>query len=235
MALADRANRYIDEHKPWVMAKQTGREADVQAVCTQGINLFRVLITLLAPAIPFTAERAAGFLGREVGLWSDLDEPLLGVQLEPFRPLLHRIDPVKVNAMVEASKESLRAADAGPATADAPAAEPLELADEIAIDDFLKVDLRVARIVKAEAVPEADKLLRLTLDLGPEQRNVFAGIKSAYDPAQLEGRLTVMVANLKPRKMRFGVSEGMVLAAGGDAGLFILSPDAGAEPGDRVT
>ena len=235
MALADRANRYIDDHKPWVMAKQTGREAEVQAVCTQGINLFRVLITLLAPAIPFTAGRAADFLGREVRLWSDLDTPMLDVRLEPFRPLLHRIDPVKVNAMVEASRESLQATDGSPAQPEEAAPRTLDLADEITIDDFLKVDLRVARIVKAEAVPEADKLLRLTLDLGAGQRNVFAGIKSAYDPGQLEGRLTVMVANLKPRQMRFGVSEGMVLAAGGDAGLFILSPDAGAEPGDRVT
>jgi methionyl-tRNA synthetase len=237
MALADRANRYIDEHKPWIMAKEDGNEAAVQAVCTQGINLFRVLITLLAPAIPFTAERAAGFLGREVRLWSDLDEPLVGAKLEPFRPLLHRIDPVKVGAMVEASKDSLQVTEASssrePEAPETPKA--LDLAGEITIDDFLRVDLRVARIVKAEAVPEADKLLRLTLDLGPEQRNVFAGIKSAYEPAQLEGRLTVMVANLKPRKMRFGVSEGMVLAAGGEAGLFILSPDAGAEPGDRVT
>ncbi len=230
MALADQANRYIDEHKPWIMAKEEGREAEVQAVCTQGVNLFRVLITLLAPAIPFTAERAAGFLGKPVGPWADLDEPLVGVALEPFRPLLHRIDPAKVEAMVEASKESLQATEAPESTV-----RELDLADEIVIDDFLKVDLRVARIVEAEAVPEADKLLRLTLDLGGERRNVFAGIKGAYDPEDLVGRLTVMVANLKPRKMRFGLSEGMVLAAGGDQGLFILSPDDGAEPGDRVT
>ncbi|MEM1410929.1 MAG: methionine--tRNA ligase [Pseudomonadota bacterium] len=248
MALADQANRYIDEHKPWMMIKEQGREAEVQAVCTQGINLFRVLITLLAPAIPFTAERAAEFLGQPVQLWSDLDKPLVGVQLEPFRPLLHRIDPAKVEAMVEASKESLQATTDAGTEGHEVAAEPaagnedstssagaLDLADEIVIDDFLKVDLRVARIIKAESVPEADKLLRLTLDLGGEQRNVFAGIKGAYDPADLEGRLTVMVANLKPRKMRFGVSEGMVLAAGNDQGLFILSPDDGAKPGDRVT
>ena len=235
MALADQANRYIDEHKPWLMAKEKGREAEVQAVCTQGINLFRVLITLLAPAIPFTAERAAAFLGRPVKLWSELDKPMLGDRLEPFRPLLHRIDPVKVEAMVEASRTSLAAADASPEAAGTASAPALDLAEEIAIDDFRKVDLRVARIVEADAVPEADKLLRLVLDLGGERRTVFAGIKSAYDPDELVGRLTVMVANLKPRKMRFGVSEGMVLAAGGGKGLFILSPDEGAEPGDRVT
>jgi methionyl-tRNA synthetase len=235
MALADQANRYIDEHKPWLMMKEKGREAEVQAVCTQGINLFRVLITLLAPAIPFTAERAAEFLARPVQLWSDLDRPLLGERLAPFRPLLHRIDPARVEAMVEASKASLEAGDGDASgTTEAPARD-LDLADEIVIDDFQKVDLRVARIVEAEAVPEADKLLRLTLDLGGQTRTVFAGIKSAYDPDELVGRLTVMVANLKPRKMRFGVSEGMVLAAGGGQGLFLLSPDDGAEPGDRVT
>ncbi len=233
MALADRANRYIDEHKPWLMAKEKGREAEVQAVCTQGINLFRVLITLLAPAIPFTAEKSATFLGREVRLWSDLDQPLVGARLAPFQPLLHRIDPLKVDAILEASKASLQATES-PAATDTPARD-LDLAEEIGIDDFTKVDLRVARIVAAEAVPEADKLLRLTLDLGGQTRNVFAGIKSAYDPEDLVGRLTVMVANLKPRKMRFGVSEGMVLAAGGGQGLFILSPDEGAEPGDRVS
>jgi methionyl-tRNA synthetase len=228
MALADRANRYIDEYKPWLMIKEPGREREVQEVCTQGINLFRVLVTLLAPAIPFTAEKAAAFLGCTVGPWSELDEPLTGAPLNPFQPLLTRIDPDKVAAMIEDSKESLQpgADEARPA---------LELEDEIVIDDFTRVDLRVARIAAAEHVEGADKLLRLTLDLGGETRTVFAGIKSAYEPEQLVGRLTVMVANLKPRKMRFGLSEGMVLAAGGDGGPFLLEPDAGAEPGARVT
>ncbi len=166
-----------------------------------------------------------------MGSWAALDKPLLGTRLNEFRPLLHRVDPAKVEAMVEASRESLQSTDGKPAAA----ARQLDLAPEIVIDDFTRVDLRVARIIKAEAVPEADKLLQLTLDLGGETRNVFAGIKSAYDPAALEGRLTVMVANLKPRKMRFGLSEGMVLAAGGESGLFLLSPDEGAEPGDRVS
>jgi methionyl-tRNA synthetase len=234
MALADHANRYIDGSKPWQLVKQKGTESEVQAICTQGINLFRVLVTLLAPAIPFTAERAAAFLGSPVGAWSELDAPLLGVTVNAFEPLVHRIDPRKVAAMVEDSRESLGQASGGKPAADpAPA---LDLAPEITLEDFMRADLRVARIVKAEAVPEADKLLKLILDLGGETRTVFAGIKSAYAPADLEGRMTVMVANLRPRKMRFGVSEGMVLAAGtGGSDLFLLSPDAGAEPGSRVT
>ncbi len=229
MALADEANRYIDEHKPWQLIKQEGMETEVQAICTQGINLFRVLITLLAPAIPHTAQKAAAFLAAEVGPWADLDHPLLGRAINTFEPLMARVDPVKVDAMIEASRESLK-----PSGQETPA--PLDLADEIGIEDFLKVDLRIARILSAEAIPEADKLLKLTLDLGQETRTVFAGIKSAYDPDQLSGRLTVMVANLKPRKMRFGVSEGMVLAAGpGGTELYLLSPDDGAIPGTRVT
>jgi methionyl-tRNA synthetase len=227
MALADEANRYIDEHKPWQMIKQEGSGPRVQAVCTQGINLFRVLITMLAPVIPFTAAKSEAFLGQPVDRWAALDQPLLDESINIFEPLMTRIDPLKVEAMIEDSKDSLQASEQAPA---------LDLADEIGIEDFLKVDLRIVKIVKAESVPEADKLLQLTLDLGGETRNVFAGIKSAYDPADLEGRLTVMVANLKPRKMRFGVSEGMVLAAGpGGSDLYILSPDDGAIPGTRIT
>jgi len=228
MALADRANQYIDQHKPWQLIKEEERADQVQAVCTQGINLFRVLVTLLAPVIPFTADKAAGFLGCPVDQWTDLDAPLTGVAVNPFQPLMTRVDPDKVNAMIEDSKESLQSAGE-------PAAR-LDLADEISYDDFMKVDLRVARIARAEHVEGADKLLKLTLDLGAGQRTVFAGIKGAYAPEELEGRLTVMVANLQPRKMRFGLSEGMVLAAGDDQrGLFLLSPDEGAVPGSRVT
>jgi methionyl-tRNA synthetase len=233
MALADEANRYIDEQKPWQAIKEAGREGEVQAVCTQGINLFRVLMTYLAPVLPFTAERAGAFLGVGVDDWSRIEEPLLDVPLNTFQPLLTRIDPVKVNAMIEDSKESLQ-----PATTAAtqPSTPVVDLEPEITIDEFSRVDLRVAHIVKAELVEGADKLLRLTLDIGNETRTVFAGIRSAYDPAELEGRLTVMVANLKPRKMRFGTSEGMVLAAGpGGNDLFILEPDTGAVPGQRVT
>jgi methionyl-tRNA synthetase len=239
MALADEANRYIDEAKPWQRIKEAGQEREVHGICTQGVNLFRALITYLAPVLPFTAERAAAFLGESPvsggSDWSRIDRPLLDVPLNTFQPLLTRIDPLKVEAMLEDSKESLQPAAAGSASA-APRAEIAPLAPEITIDDFAKVDLRVARIVAAEAVEGADKLLRLTLDIGDETRTVFAGIRSAYDPASLAGRLTVMVANLKPRKMRFGTSQGMVLAAGpGGEDLFILEPDEGASPGQRVT
>ena len=234
MKLADEANRYIDEEKPWVQIKEDGREQHVQAVCTQGINLFSVLISYLAPVLPFTAERASAFLGRDVSDWSNMDQPLTGVGVNTFQPLLTRVDPVKVNAVIEASKESLQPTGKEHGKQDEAAIEPL--AEEITIDDFLKVDLRVARIVKAESIPEADKLLKLTLDIGNETRIVFAGIKSAYEPTDLEGRYTVMVANLKPRKMRFGTSEGMVLAAGpGGSDLYVLEPDDGARPGMRVT
>ena len=234
MALADEANRYIDDEKPWVQIKEEGKEAQVQAVCTQGLNLFRVLIAYLAPVLPFTADRASEFLGVKLSDWSLLDQPQLGIGINTFQPLLMRVDPVKVEAMVDNSKESLQATSSEENESEGP---PLEaIADEIEIGDFAKVDMRIAKIVAAESVPEAKKLLKLTLDIGSETRTVFAGIKSAYDPADLEGRLTVMVANLKPRKMRFGTSEGMVLAAGpGGDELYILEPDEGARPGQRVT
>ena len=238
MTLADEANRYIDEEKPWQLIKEDGRAPDVHRVCTQGINLFRALITYLAPVLPFTAVRASAFLGEDAAAarWDRLDRPLLGVGVKSFQPLLTRIDPLKVQAMIDDSKESLLPAAAGAATAAAAEAEVAGIAPEITIDDFARVDLRVARIVAAEAVDGADKLLRLTLDIGRETRTVFAGIRSAYDPADLTGRMTVMVANLKPRKMRFGISEGMVLAAGpGGDDLFILEPDEGASPGQRVS
>ena len=229
MALADEGNRYIDEHKPWQLNKQEDQQAKVQGICTQGINLFRVLMTYLAPVVPFTAATASEFLGVPLDQWSDLDKPMLNVSINPFLPLMTRVDPLKIEAMVENSKENLQSTQE-------PAQPALNLADEIDIDDFLKVDLRIAKIIDAQAVPEAKKLLQLTLDIGGETRNVFAGIKSAYEPADLVGRFTIMVANLKPRKMRFGVSEGMVLAAGpGGSDLYILSPDEGAVPGMRVT
>ncbi|MDD3517493.1 MAG: methionine--tRNA ligase, partial [Chromatiales bacterium] len=194
MALADNANQYIDEQKPWVLAKQPGREAEVQAVCTQGLNLFRALMLYLKPVLPRMAEKAEGFLGIGPLDWKSLDQPLLGHRIGTFEPLMTRVDPKAVEAMLEASKESLAATPTTTATTQSAAMDPI--AAEIAIDDFAKVDLRVARIAKAEFVEGADKLLRLTLDLGGETRNVFAGIRSAYDPATLEGRLTVMVANL---------------------------------------
>jgi len=188
----------------------------------------------LSPVLPFTADRASAFLARDVSDWSNISQPLLGVKVNTFEPLLTRVDPAKVNSVIEDSRESLEPVKAEPGSIQKPVIEPL--ADEITIDDFKKLDLRVARIIAAEPIAEADKLLKLTLDLGNETRTVFAGIKSAYDAAQLEGRLTVMVANLKPRKMRFGTSEGMVLAAGpGGDDLYILEPHQGATPGMRVT
>ena len=233
MTLADEANRYIDEHKPWLLAKDATRLGEVQAICTQGINLFRVLMTYLAPVMPFTAERASGFLGAPLNRWDAIAEPLLDCDVNAFVPLLTRIDPLKIDAILAASRDSLGKPVAGPQP---PAPVEVEsLAPAIGIDAFRAVDLRVARIVTAEAVPGADKLLKLTLDIGSETRTVFAGIKSAYAPGDLAGRMTVMVANLEPRKMRFGVSEGMVLAAGGDDGLFLLAPDDGARPGMRIT
>ncbi|MBK1700412.1 methionine--tRNA ligase [Thiococcus pfennigii] len=237
MALADRANQYIDEQAPWVVAKQSGREADLHGICTQGLNLFRVLIGYLRPILPGTAAAAEAFLRVPPLTWAVLAEPLLGREIDPFRPLMTRVDPERVAAMVEASKEDLAATgDVASASAGSNphlAREPI--AEVIDYDAFARLDLRIARIAAAEQVPGADKLLRLTLDLGGETRNVFAGIRAAYAPDDLVGRLTVMVANLAPRKMRFGVSEGMVLAAGpGGGDLFLLAPDAGAEPGMRV-
>jgi methionyl-tRNA synthetase len=233
MALADRANQYIDAHKPWVLVKQAGQEQTVQDVCSTGLNLFRVLMTYLQPVLPAMAAQAAEFLNLPALAWISVATPLTDHTIHAFTPLLTRVEPEQINAMLEASQEHLAAA-ANPRTASgALAAEPI--ADTIAFDDFAKLDLRIVRIAKATRVEGADKLLALTLDLGGEMRNVFAGIKSAYAPEQLEGKLTVMVANLAPRKMKFGVSEGMVLAAGpGGRELFILHPDEGAQPGMRV-
>jgi methionyl-tRNA synthetase len=235
MALADRANQYIDEHKPWVLAKEADREAELQAVCTQGLNLFRVLITYLKPVLPHTAERAETFL-RDLPLtWESRQEPLLDHDIAPFEPLLTRVDPKRVQAMLEASREHLVPLESLPA-APAPTTPVWEpIAPTVTYEDFAKLDLRVVRITAAEEVPGADKLLRLTLDFGGETRTVFAGIKTAYTAADLVGRLTVMIANLAPRTLRFGVSEGMVLAAGpGGKEIFLLTPDQGAKPGMRI-
>lgn len=232
MELADRANQYIDEVKPWVVAKQAGQEQQLQEICTMGLNLFRQLLVYIKPVVPRLARQAEEFLGVAPLSWKDAAQPLLDHVINPYQPLLTRVDPKAVEAMVEASKETI-----GDQAADNTKASDMEpIAPEIEYDDFAKIDLRIARIVKAEHVEDADKLLKLTLDLGGAQRQVFAGIKSAYQPEQLEGKLTVMVANLKPRKMRFGVSEGMVLAAGpGGKDIWLLEPHPGAQPGMRVT
>jgi len=233
MALADRANQYIDERKPWVIAKEEDKEMELQSVCTMGLELFRVLMIYLKPVLPEMAKKAEAFLQTSELGWKDLPTSLVGGTIEPFVPLMVRVEKDAVTAMVEASREELQAKKAGASSAKA-SFEPI--AEQITIEDFAKVDLRIARIESAEPIPEADKLLRLTLDVGEDQpRTVFAGIKSAYAPKDLEGRLTVMVANLMPRKMRFGVSEGMVLASGpGGKDLWLLGADSGAEPGMRV-
>ena len=222
MGLADQANRYIDDQKPWVMIKDESRLDEVQAVCTQGLNLFRSLMVYLSPVIPSVAAAAREFLGEDGWTWESVQAPLLGSRINKFTPLLTRVEQKQVDAMVEQSRDTAGAAAAPDA-------------DTISIDDFMKVDLRIARIEAAEPVEGADKLLRLQLDVGDAKRTVFAGIKAAYEPGQLEGRHVILVANLAPRKMRFGVSEGMVLAAGpGGKDIFLLSPDTGAEPGMRV-
>lgn len=238
MALADKANQYVDEHKPWVLAKDESRSAEVQAVCTQGINLFRAIITYLKPVVPQLAADSEAFLNAGELTWASVQTPLVASQIMPFKALMTRIERDAVNAMIEDNKQALDQAAANQAPVAEAVKTPLSedpISAAIQIDDFAKLDLRVAKIVKASAVEGADKLVQLTLDLGGETRNVFAGIKSAYQPADLEGRLTVMVANLAPRKMRFGVSEGMVLAAGpGGEDIFLLTPDSGAAPGMRV-
>ena len=236
MALADRANAWIADKAPWSLAKQEGKQDEVQAICAQGINLFRQLVIFLKPVLPLLAADAETFLNIEPLTWNDHLSRLENHKLNPFKALMSRIEPAKVEAMVAASKEDLAAAQENVAATGNGELAKDPLSAEIEFDTFAAVDLRVALILKAEAVEGADKLLRLTLDIGDEQRNVFSGIKSAYpDPAQLEGRLTMMVANLKPRKMRFGVSEGMVMAAGpGGEEIYLLSPDSGAKPGQRI-
>ncbi|MBB3102320.1 methionine--tRNA ligase [Azomonas macrocytogenes] len=236
MALADHANAWIADQAPWALNKQAGKQAKVQEICALGINLFRQLVILLKPVLPKLAESAEAFLNVAPLTWADLSAPLADHQLNPFNPLMTRIEPARIEAMTEASKEDLaaQATSAAPTGNGELVKEPL--ATEINFDTFAAVDLRIALIEKCEFVEGADKLLRLTLDIGDAKRNVFSGIKSAYpDPSKLEGRLTLYVANLAPRKMKFGVSEGMVLAAGpGGKEIFLLSPDAGAKPGQRV-
>ena len=234
MALADRANAWIADKAPWALNKVEGKQAEVQEICALGINLFRQLVIMLKPVLPKLAADAEAFLNVKPQTWADLSLPLANHQLNPFNPLLTRIEPAKIDAMVEASKEDLAAEASKPQGNGELAKDPL--AAEINFDAFAAIDLRIALIEKCEFVEGADKLLRLSLDIGDEKRNVFSGIKSAYpDPSQLEGRLTLYVANLAPRKMKFGISEGMVLAAGpGGEEIYLLSPDSGAKPGQRV-
>ncbi|TEU24783.1 methionine--tRNA ligase [Alkanindiges illinoisensis] len=249
MSLADKANQYIDEKKPWALAKMDGMYTEVQDVCSVGLNLFRQLVVYLAPVLPSLAKQVQLFFQLDSMDFASRQQVLLDHEVYTFQPLMQRVDKAKVELMVEASKESLTST-AAPVTAPK-AAKPastkqdsktatnkpdIATGDSIKIDDFLKVDLRVAKILNAQTVEGSDKLLQLTLDVGEaEPRNVFSGIRGAYEADSLVGRLTVLVANLAPRKMRFGVSNGMVLAAGNGEGIFLLSPDSGAKPGDKVS
>ena len=237
MALADKANQYIDTAEPWVLAKQEGKQKEVQDCCSMGINLFRVICTYLAPVLPQVSEDVKAFLNLDTLLWDDIKQPLTDHAVNKFKPLMQRVDEDKIAALIEDSKQTMEANTTVKPTAAAESSPLIDdpISDTVSFDDFAKVDLRVALIAKAEHVDGAKKLLRLTLDLGGETRNVFAGIKSAYAPEDLEGKLTVMVANLAPRKMKFGNSEGMVLAAGpGGKDLWILEPHQGAQPGMRI-
>ena len=257
MALADRANQYIDAEKPWILAKDPSRSSDVLAVCTQGLNLFRVLVSLLQPVLPAIAARAGVLLGSPCAHWDDIARPLLGTPLAAYEPLATRLDPKVVATLVEPEAEDQAIGSATPAAAAAvaavtgpaaPAAPPRAAAatpaaaaaggpaPEVTIEEFARLDLRIATVLDAAYVDGSDKLLRLTLDVGAAERTVFSGIRSAYQPAQLIGRQVVVLANLKPRKMRFGVSEGMVLSAGGaGGGLFLLGADNGVAAGMRVS
>tara|TARA_R110000796_G_scaffold118950_1_gene232910 strand:+ start:1388 stop:3424 length:2037 start_codon:yes stop_codon:yes gene_type:complete len=234
MELADEANTYIADKEPWALAKQDGRDAEVLEICSVGINLFRQLMVYLAPVVPSMAEEAREFLNVASLDWHTRQTVLTDHSINKFKPLMTRVERDKIDAMIESSKEDLVEEQKLKEVPKGPLAED-PIADEIDFAAFAKVDLRIARIAKAQYVEGADKLLQLTLDLGGETRNVFSGIRSAYAPEALEGRLTVMVANLAPRKMRFGVSEGMVLASANEDGIYLLSPDTGAEPGQRVT
>jgi len=244
MALADNANAWIAEVAPWQQAKDEAKREALHQSTTLAINIFRVLMVYLSPVLPDMAAQARTFLNERDWTWNSAQTALENHAIAAYTPLFTRLELKQVEAMMTENAAQVAAQpqqkQETTAAAVAPVAiEKTELAlepisDEIAIEDFMKIDLRVARIVKAESVPEADKLVKLTLDIGVGTRQVFAGIKSAYSPEQLEGRLTVMVANLKPRKMRFGMSEGMVLAGSGDGGLYLLTPDSGAQPGMRV-
>ena len=234
MELADEANTYIADKAPWALAKEDGREQEVLDICSMGINLFRQLMVYLAPVVPAMAEQTASFLQLDSLDWNSREQWLLDHEIAKFKPLMTRVETDRINAMIEASKEDLVEEQKLKEAAKGPLADE-PIAEQITFDDFAKVDLRIARIAKAEYVEGADKLLKLTLDLGGETRQVFAGIRRAYAPEALEGKLTVMVANLAPRKMRFGMSEGMVLAAGDNDGIYLLEPHSGAKPGQRVS
>jgi methionyl-tRNA synthetase len=236
MALADKANQYIDEKKPWLIAKQEGNEAELHDVCSMGINLFRLLASFLKPVIPALATEVEIFLNINPQVWPVITQPLLNHVINDFKPLMTRVEADKIAAIIDASKENLeKTPDQQTQIRDVKEINFEPVAKPIEFDDFAKLDLRIAKIIKANHIDGSDKLLQLTVDIGDETRNIFAGIKSAYAPEDLEGKLTLVIANLAPRKMRFGTSEGMVLAAGpGGKDIWILRPDEGATAGMRV-
>ncbi|HEY4309276.1 MAG TPA: methionine--tRNA ligase [Pirellulales bacterium] len=262
MALADQANKYVEENAPWNLRKDPARATELQEVCTVALNLFRQLVVYLSPVLPSLAQQVSTLLNRPIESWDEVRRPLVGTKISRFEHLMKRVDPTQVEAMINSSREEAPAGKDASSAATAPtspssattgaasegavpagtftdgpealAAEPLT--PTISFDEFSKVDLRVARIVAAQEVPKSKKLLQLTVSLGGEERrNIFAGIKEAYKPEQLVGRLVIIAANLEPRKMTFGISEGMVVAAGpGGSEVFVLSPDTGALPGQRI-
>ena len=236
MALADRANQYVDQHKPWELAKSASGELELHRVCSDAVNMFRLLTIFLKPVLPTLAREVEKFLGVGALTWSDSGKLLPeGHEIKPYQHLMSRVEPVQLDKLFNAQSVPPPAAPQRHAEKQQHAAKEHVMAEEITIDEFNRLDLRVARIARAEQVEGADKLVKLTLDLGDATRTVFAGIKADYAPDKLEGRLAVVVANLAPRKMKFGISEGMVLAASGDGpGIFLVSPDAGARPGMRV-
>ncbi len=234
MEFTDEANRYVDQVKPWELARDEGRHQELQEICTACLEIFRLLTLFLKPVLPEVAAQVETFLRVQPLEWAHArkDHSLRGRTILPYQHLMARVNPKDVSALLADSQSSLKQDKTPPPQATTTVLPPIS--STIGIDDFSKIDLRVARIISAETVPEADKLLRLTLDMGMEQRTVFSGIKSTYEPEKLVGRLTVMVANLSPRKMRFGESQGMVLAAGDGSGIFLLTPDMGAQPGMRI-
>ncbi len=235
LALADKANRFVDNNAPWVIAKQEGQEQKLQMICTQALNYFKAIITYLSPVLPKLSEDSAEFLNTELS-FDNLDKPLFKHKINKFKPLFARIEKEQIEAMIADSKQDLQQAKAQNTVQETKTSEYEPLASEITIDDFAKLDLRVATIIEAKQVEGAKKLLQLTLDLGFEQRQVFAGIKEAYkDEQSLVGRQVICVANLKPRQMKFGLSSGMVMAAGpGGSEIFLLNVDSGAKNGMRV-
>lgn len=237
MALSDRANQYIDEKKPWSLNKEVDKQEEVQAVCTMGLNLFRILMIYLKPVLPETAKQVEDFLNIPALTFKDKDGPLLNHRIKDFKPLINRIENQHIEALKMSAKEDMeQQKPKKPDSVQQPESAPIEN-KKISIDEFNNIDLRIAKIIKAEAVPDADKLLRLEVDLGEEKtRQVFAGIKTSYQPETLIGRLVIVVANLAPRKMRFGLSEGMVIVAKDEktGKLYLVSPEQGAEPGMKV-